>query len=178
MILIPGPVIAALTFPGVVIHELAHQLFCRRFGIPVYQVCYFQFGDPAGYVVHGITDNWRHQVLVSAGPFFLNSSFAAILAFPSALRSFHFSGAATPFDMLLLWFAMSVAMHAIPSTVDAKAMWQAVSAKKVSLLARVAVAPLVGLIFLLAIGSMFWLDLVYAVGVCLVLPTMLAQFLS
>ncbi len=175
---IPGSLIAAITFPGVVIHELAHQLFCRYFKIPVYQVCYFRFGNPSGYVVHAQTDNWIHQILVGAGPFFLNSVLGALLAFPSSLRAFEFSGAASTIDGILLWLGISIAMHAIPSTGDAKAMWNAVSGTRASFLAKLAVAPVVGLIFILAIGSVVWLDLLYGVGVSLALPKLLIAVLS
>lgn len=41
-----------LPFPGVMVHELAHQLFCRLMGVPVYEVKYFQFADTCGYVAH------------------------------------------------------------------------------------------------------------------------------
>lgn len=175
---IPGVVIAAITFPGVVIHELAHQLFCRYFKIPVYQVCYFRFGNPAGYVVHGQTDNWVHQVLIGAGPFFLNSILGALLALPSALRVFEFSGAASILDGVLIWLGVSVAMHAIPSNSDAKSMWQAVSGERASFLAKLGVAPVVGLIFLLAVGSIVWLDLVYGIAVSLAIPKLLVAVLA
>jgi hypothetical protein len=51
MFFIPGPLIALATFPGVIVHELAHQLFCRWFRIPVLNVCYF-----TGYPVTGHAD--------------------------------------------------------------------------------------------------------------------------
>lgn len=178
MFLVPGNIVAAMTFPGVVIHELAHQLFCRYFKIPVYQVCYFRVGNPAGYVIHGPTGNWVHSFFVGAGPFFLNSLLGAILAFPSALRVFEFTGAASMFDGVLIWLGVSIAMHAIPSTGDAKSMWQAVSGEKASVFAKLLVAPVVGLIFLLALGSVVWLDLLYGVGVSLAMPKILVAALT
>lgn len=177
MYLIPGTVIAVVTFPGVIIHELAHQLFCRHFRIPVFQVCYFRLGNPAVYVVHGETDNWVHGVLTAAGPFFLNSVLGAILAFPSVLRVFEFEGAASVLDMVLMWLGVSVAMHAIPSTTDARSMWHAVSGKKASLLAKMIVAPIVGVIFVLALGSVIWLDLFYGFFVLLAIPNILVAAL-
>ncbi len=41
MFFIPGPVIAALTFPGVIIHEAGHLFFCRLFKLQVFDVCFF-----------------------------------------------------------------------------------------------------------------------------------------
>lgn len=52
--IIPGFLISILTFPGVIVHEIAHQLFCRICGVAVLDVCYFKAGNPAGYVVHEI----------------------------------------------------------------------------------------------------------------------------
>ena len=152
---IPGSIISALTFPGVVIHELAHQLFCRFFNIPVYEVCYFRFGNPAGYVIHKETDHWFHQVLVGGGPFFINSILGALIAFPSALRVFEFDGATSFLDGVLIWLGVSIAMHAIPSIGDAKSMWMSVSGKNAPILATFVVGPIVGIIFLLALG---WTD--------------------
>lgn len=178
MFFIPGSIIAAATFPGVVIHELAHQLFCRLFRIPVYEVCYFRFGNPSGFVIHGQPRNWVHNVLVGAGPFFLNSTLGAILAFPSALRVFEFHGAGSVLDGILIWLGVAIAMHAIPSTGDAKSMWQSVSGNQAPFHAKLIVAPVVGLIFLLAAGSVFWFDLVYGVSVCLALPMILVSVLT
>jgi len=178
MFFIPGGIIAAVTFPGVVIHELAHQLFCRYFKVPVYQVCYFRFGNPSGYVVHAQPDKWTKNILIGVGPFFLNSILGAILSFPSALRVFEFKDAASPLDGVLIWLGVSIAMHAIPSTGDAKSMWQAVSGEKASVLAKVIVAPIIGLIYALAIGSVFWLDLLYGIGVSLALPKILVAVLT
>jgi len=52
MFFIPGPVIAFLTFPGVIVHEAAHLFFCKLFKLQVYDVCFLRFGNPAGYVIH------------------------------------------------------------------------------------------------------------------------------
>ena len=178
MFFIPGSVISVLTFPGVVVHELAHQLFCRYLKIPVYQVCYFRVGNPAGYVIHAQTSRWVHQVLIGSGPFFLNSLLGGLFAFPSALRGFEFNGAGSVIDAILIWLGVSIAMHAIPSTGDAKSMWLAVSGQKAPVLAKLGVAPLIGIIYLLAIGSVFWLDLLYGVAVSLALPKLLVAVLA
>jgi hypothetical protein len=57
-------------------------------------------------------------------------------------------------------------------------MWSAVYGKKTPLIAKLVVTPIVGLIFILALGSMIWLDLIYGVGVGLALPTLLVAVLS
>ena len=178
MFIIPGSVISVVTFPGIVIHELAHYLFCRFFKVPVFQVCYFRFGNPAGYVLHGKTKDWAHQVLLSAGPSFVNSLLGAFLAFPSALRVFEFDSDGTVLDGVLIWMGVSIAMHAIPSTGDAQSMWAAVSGKQVGIIVKICIAPIVGLLYLLRLGSVFWLDAIYGVAVCRAFPKLLVLLLS
>ena len=48
--IIPGFVISIITFPGVIVHELAHQLFCRWCKVPVYEVKYFQCKNPLYFI--------------------------------------------------------------------------------------------------------------------------------
>lgn len=69
MFFIPGFLITILTFPGVIVHELAHQIFCRICRVAVFDVCYFKFGNPAGYVVHEHPKNAYSQILIGIGPF-------------------------------------------------------------------------------------------------------------
>ena len=54
--IIPGVLISLITFPGVVIHELAHQILCLLCGLELYEVKYLQLINPNGYVVHESTD--------------------------------------------------------------------------------------------------------------------------
>jgi hypothetical protein len=48
---IPRILVSVLTFPGIIFHELGHQLFCKFTGVRVIKVRYFRFGNPAGYVL-------------------------------------------------------------------------------------------------------------------------------
>ena len=174
--IIPGQIISLATFPGVVVHELAHQLFCRFFKVDVYEVCYFRVGNPAGYVTHEPPKKWTQTVLIAAGPFFINSLMAAALAFPVVLK-FDFNSL-TISGVVLLWLAISIGMHAIPSTGDAKSMWKAVSGNKAPLLAKIIVSPIIAIIYLLSLGSFFWLDLIYGVLVSLIGPLALVQLIA
>jgi hypothetical protein len=73
MFFIPGFVISLATFPGVIVHEAAHLFFCKLFGLAVYDVCFFRVGNPAGYVIHEKTDDFRALFFVSMGPFVINT---------------------------------------------------------------------------------------------------------
>ena len=175
--IIPGPIISALTFPGVVVHEFAHETFCKFFKVPVYEVVYFRFGNPAGYVTHGKSDHWYQDVMIAAGPFFLNSLIGALLAFPVVINSpdletINFIGGG------FFWLSISIAMHAIPSTGDAKSMWKAVSGNKAPLIAKIIVSPIIAVIYLLSWGSFFWLDVIYGFCVCFIGPRLLIEVFS
>jgi len=93
MFFVPGILITIATFPGVIVHELAHQLFCRWFKVPVFKVVYFRVGNPAGYVQHEIITNKWQSMVVSVGPFFVNTITGALIAFPAALPVFKFDNA-------------------------------------------------------------------------------------
>ena len=175
--IIPGPIISALTLPGVVVHEFAHETFCKFFKVPVYEVVYFRFGNPAGYVSHGKSDYWYQDVIIAAGPFFLNSLIGALLAFPVVINSpdletINFVGG------VLFWLSISIAMHAIPSTGDAKSMWKAVSGNKAPLIEKIIVSQIIAVIYLLSWGSFFWLDVIYGFCVCFIGPRLLIEVFS
>jgi Putative zincin peptidase len=166
--IIPGFLITWLTFPGVIIHELAHQLFCLCTGTPVRQVCYFRFGNPAGFVIHDRPSSvWRH-ILIGIGPLFVNTA----LGFTIGLTALPWRENELVFGVLM-WLAVSIAMHSFPSTGDAKSIWAAIWHREAPLSARILATPLVGLIFVGAIGSFFWLDLAYGFGVVTGIPRLM-----
>src|SRR5438132_8661080 len=177
MFVIAGPLIALASFAGVIVHELAHQLFCRWFRVPVLEVCYFRVGNPAGFVIHEPPTKSHHSIFISIGPFLINTVLGAFIAFPAALPVIKF-GEGDLLDYLLIWLGVSMAMHAIPSTGDAKSLWQAVKRPGVSSQVRFTVAPVVGIIYLAALGRFFWLDLIYGVAVAIGLPTLLVAICS
>jgi hypothetical protein len=174
---VPGILITILTFPGVIVHELAHQLFCRWFKIPVFKVVYFQAASPAGYVLHETVPNKWHSILISVGPFFVNTILGAIIAFPAALPIFKFDNA-TPADYLLIYLGVSIAMHAFPSRGDAQAILDSIKEPGTSLWVKILAYPVVGVIYAGAIGSFFWLDLAYGVAIAIGLPTLLIALLA
>ncbi len=69
MFFIPGQLISIITFPGVIVHEYAHQLFCKITKTVVLDVCYFRVGNPAGYVVHENPRKLSSHLLIDIGPF-------------------------------------------------------------------------------------------------------------
>ncbi|CDK30425.1 metalloprotease family protein [Candidatus Babela massiliensis] len=124
--IIPGPIIALLTFPGVIVHEFAHKLFCDIFNVPVYYVNYFiPLSDQAGRVIHKNTDNFWTLFFISVAPLIVNSLLCMLFTFPFA--STYFLGTdtvwysnSTILNILITWLGYSIGFHAIPSNQDVK----------------------------------------------------------
>lgn len=107
-----------LTAPGVVAHELGHLIFCLTAGVKVHRVKLFGFGRTAGYVVHDEPREFFQGFLISFGPFLFNSLGALFLF--SLYQPPYFSWR----SILFLWLGFCLALHAIPSTGDARALFQ------------------------------------------------------
>jgi hypothetical protein len=168
--IIPGFLVALATFPGVIVHESAHFLFCKLRGVAVFDVCFLRVGNPAGYVVHERPQDFLSAFLISTGPFFINSLLCFIICFPVFLPLRVF-GVEDPVSYILMWLGLSIGMHAFPSTQDASVLWTEarIAAQHWNPLA-IATLPLVGVIYLANIGSIFWLDYLYGVLIGFGLP--------
>ena len=86
--MIPGFIITILTFPGVIVHELAHELVCALLGVRVRKVCYFRVGNPPGYVVHDSPETVMGHILIGTGPFLVNSVVGVVLGLVFAMGLF------------------------------------------------------------------------------------------
>jgi len=108
-----------LTSPGVMMHELSHLFFCVMARVKVWKVRLFRFGNPAGYVVHDEPKSFIQSFLITFGPLIINSSITIFL----------FSQFKEPYynwqSLVSLWLGFAIGMHAIPSTGDAKSLFQA-----------------------------------------------------
>jgi hypothetical protein len=174
---IPGILITLATFPGVIVHELAHQLFCRWFKVPVFKVVYFQAANPAGYVIHETPQSKWQSIVISIGPFIVNTVIGAVIALPAALPVFKLHNAG-PLDYLIIYLGVSIAMHAFPSRGDANVIWEMMKEKSTAWWIKLIGYPVVGLIYLGSIGSFFWLDLLYGIGVAVGLPDLIIQMIA
>jgi len=173
VILIPGIVIAIATFPGVIVHEAAHLFFCRVRKVAVFEVCFFRIGNPVGYVVHEKTDNFTTSLLISVGPFMINSLFCIVFCFP-AFVPVRIFGQVDPVSYFWIWLGISIGMHAFPSTQDARVLWEAAreAARAGNLIALVSF-PLVALIYVANLLSFLWFDTLYGLAIGLALPELL-----
>jgi len=175
---IPGFVISAITFPGVIVHELAHQLFCRLTKVAVIDVCYFRFGNPAGYVRHEIPKRASQTILISIGPFIVNTIIGGLIALPASIQILKFKDFSNFLYLLLAWLGISIVMHSFPSIGDAKSIWEIVTRKETNILAKIIGIPVALIIFLCSLGSVMWLDLLFGIGVAMFIPNLLIKLLA
>jgi hypothetical protein len=171
--MIPGILISIVTFPGVIVHEFAHLFFCKMRNVAVFKVCYFQFANPLGYVLHENTTNFNTTFLISMGPFFINTLLCLLICIP-AFIPVNFFGIEHPLSYFLIWLGVSIGMHAVPSNQDAKNIYQQAKeeVKNRNILAIVSF-PIIGLIYIFNILRFFWADLAYGVAIGVGVPSLL-----
>lgn len=178
MFFIPGPVIAALTFPGVIIHEAAHLFFCRLFKLQVFDVCFFRFGNPAGYVIHQQTENFTASFFVRMGPFFGNTLLCVVFCSAAFLPVWELK-VFDPLAYFFYWLGLSIGMHAFPSTQDLSNLWHQAPAfaKKGNLLAILSL-PLAGILVVANYARVVWADLGYGILVGVLGPIAIFKALA
>lgn len=171
---IPGQLISLVTFPGVIVHELAHEVACKLTKTPVYDVCYFRVGNPAGYVIHESNSNLHKNMFISIGPFLFNTLLGIILTFPVSLRILTFESGDF-LDFILFWLGFSVLMHAFPSSGDAKSMIKTLNSTPGHFISKMFYYPISALIWIGALGSIVWLDAIYSIAVATFIPMMIVR---
>lgn len=149
--------ISAITFAGVVFHEFGHKLFCDLTGVKVYRVCYFRFGNPAGYVVHERTKIFFQSFFIAVGPFISGTLFALLFFFIAENQT-----SVNWQQVLFIWLGFSVALNAFPSDTDAKSLWRDSNRQISSNLLAVIGYPFAIFIWIVNALSILWIDLIYA----------------
>ncbi len=178
MFFIPGWLISIVTFPGIIVHEAAHMLFCRLRRVPVLEVCFLRFANPPGYVIHEAPKDFTSNFLIAVGPFIVNTLLCLLLCFPSFLRVRVFD-LPDPLSYLMLWLGVSIGMHAFPSNQDASCLLEGAkaAARRLNPLALLSF-PLVVLIYIANFLRFFWFDYLYGFAVGLLLPELLLKRLA
>nr|WP_320020975.1 metalloprotease family protein [uncultured Draconibacterium sp.] len=147
-----------LTFVGVIFHEIGHLLFCRFCGVKIFEVCYFRFGNPSGYVIHEQPKYFIHSFLVTIGPFISGIIISAL-----SYTFSHYLEESLASKIVMIWFGGSVALHSFPSETDANDLWKDTNKHISNNLFAVIGYPFVLLIWLANWLSVFWIDLIYAI---------------
>ncbi len=169
--------VSLITFPGIIVHEIAHKFFCDIAKIPVYEVCYFQFGDPCGYVVHAPATRLQDSLLIALGPLVVNTVLCALLTFPAIfpITILSIQDGNVVF-LVLLWLGISIGMHAFPSNQDMKEFLTLVKQSH-----RTSPIFVFAQIFALSLRLVnvlrfVWIDALYAIAVSMVLPYIAMSF--
>lgn len=117
---IPGPIIALITFPGVIMHEIAHRFICDLLHIPVYDINYFSMDDKrSGHVYHEKTEHVIHAFLIGFAPLFINSFFCMIFTLPYSSTVYIAGDAVSNYTITFIyWVGLSMGAQAFPSNQD------------------------------------------------------------
>lgn len=173
MFFIPGELISILTFPGIIVHEFAHMLFCRIRKVAVFDACYFRVGNPAGFVVHENTSNFTSTFLISMGPFFVNTVLCLLICLP-AYMPIKFFNIDHPLSYFLIWLGVSIGMHAIPSNQDAENVYSQAKKKiKDKNILAIVSFPIIGVIYIFNILRFLWADVIYGVAIGIGIPSLI-----
>ena len=166
--------------PGVIIHELSHYIFCIIFNAKVLDVCYYNFRDSSGYVLHEQPKHLYQNVLISTAPFLINSFIGGLVAYPTIVNKLSTLGLVSLNwqDILRIIIAISIGMKAIPSKVDGLSIWNYVSNSNCNFLLKLfyllIITPLVLIILLINIGSYYLrIDLLYGICICFLGPKLI-----
>jgi len=166
MIIIPGFVISTLTFPGVILHEMAHKFFCDYYGVAVFKVEYFRISSKAGHVIHEPIFDPDHNAAIGLAPLVVNSIACMVLLTPYVfIWSFgtSFMWQVGFWDMFLIWVGISCGLSALPSKADLKHV-----SKDISAVYAFASVTAKGFNFLESLGAMLWMFLLTGFCYCLV----------
>jgi len=147
---------ALLTSPGVIVHELAHALFCLLGGVKIYKINLFRFQKVAGYVVHEEPKGFVSSLLISFGPLIVNS-YLAMFFFAQIRPSYNL------WNLLFTYLGVAIALQAIPSTGDAQALFTMANRNFWKNPLVLLFYPLVLVLYLLNLLKRFYFDWVYTI---------------
>jgi len=166
--------------PGVIAHEFSHHILCIIFNTKVIDVCYYNFKESSGYVLHDRPRHLYQNILISTAPFFFNSFLGGLTSYFSIIKKLSLSGLVglNWQDFLCLIISISIGMNAIPSKSDGLNIWNSVVDSNINLLLKIItkliISPLVILVLLANFGSSYLnIDLFYGVLVCFLGPILI-----
>ena len=169
----PLSVFSLAVFPGVLVRQVARQIFCRFLRVAIFDVRYL---EPGG-VVHEKPIWASQQILLVVGPFLVCSLLGALVAAPAAIPVVRL-GTGGPLEGAFLWVGFSLAVQAFPVPEEAKTLQRLLGDPHVVPVFRFAVLPIAALIALGTGGLSFWRKAIYALVVTLIIPNALIWLLS
>jgi hypothetical protein len=152
-----GFFIQVATFPGVIIHEFSHKLFCDFFKVRVIEVKYFQFRNPMGYVIHAPPNTYFKTFFICTAPLFIGT-ILSVLSFIFAQKAH-----SEYVNDLFLWLGISIAANAFPSRIDADILWRATLSEYKANIWTIVGFPVSALIYLINLLNYFCLNIIYGI---------------
>jgi hypothetical protein len=176
---ITGLIVAILTFPGVIVRQMAKQFLCYYFAIPVFSVRYFQPWPPVGVLQHEPPSSPLTGIMLIIGQAGINTLLGILIGGPAV---FSFFATDDPIwlkflELFFIWLGVSLAVHSFPTFKDAEGVKNSMMADRNPTWIRALGAPLVAVMYLGAVGSIIWLDVIYALLVVVGLPILLLETL-
>jgi hypothetical protein len=172
-----GAILTALTFPGVIVREGAHLLFCRTLHLAVFEVRFLGLKRPFGYVKHEPARDFGTALAETLGPFCLNTALCVMFSTAAFLPVWELK-IFDPMAYVFYWLGLSFGIHAFPASADLKHLWELTSpaAHRGNLLA-LAGYPLVALLYLVDFARAFWADAVFGIALGVLAPPALFHLL-
>lgn len=176
-ILVPSWLTSIITFPGVIMCEITRRFFYDIVEIPVYGICYFQFGNPAGYIVHGEVKGIKNSFLVTIGSLIANSFLCMILTLPTMFSIFFLEESSpAPVFIILAWIGFSIGIHAFPSNKSVDNFVDELKFNRQKRVPYFIALPFVLIIKLFNNLNIVWFNLFYAASLSSILPLLLNKF--
>ena len=171
--------------PGVITHEFSHHVFCIIFNAKVLEVCYYNFKDSSGYVLHERPKHLYQTLIISTSPFFCNSILGAMISYPSIIKKLSLLGLGglNWQDFLMIIISISMGMNAIPSKSDGLNIWNSLEQSDMNLLLKITtkliLTPLLLVLLIINIGSSnIKINLFYGICVCFLGPKLIDQIIN
>ena len=177
--LITGLIVAIFTFPGIILRLIVSRLLCRYLDIPFFKVTYFEPNRPIGTsVFEPPRSPWTAIVLIF-GPALANTLLGFLIGAPAVFAFFTYDE--TPLlsllDIFLVWLGVSLAVHSFPTFEHAKAIENTLQDSRNPGWVQWMGQFLSVFAYAGAVGSMFWLDVIYALVLVVGIPIILLEVL-
>ncbi|HOC96217.1 MAG TPA: metalloprotease family protein [bacterium] len=152
-------IFSLISLPGVVFHEFGHEMFCYFTGVKVIKVCYFQFKNPAGYVLHFKPKKYYQSFLISVGPFILGLIFSI---FFFLISKYYNSINNQFFEILFIWLGASIAINSFQSKEDIKVLFKETNNHIIKNPFVLLAYPVILVMFLFSLLNNLFINLIYA----------------
>ncbi|MDP9267077.1 MAG: hypothetical protein M3P27_01970 [Acidobacteriota bacterium] len=170
-----GIFLTALTFPGAMVREAAHLMFCRMFKLAIFDVRFLELAPPFGHVQHEHSNHFGAAAGETLGPFFINSALCVLFCWAVFLPVWELR-IFDPLAYLFYWLGFSMGVHALPGTADIKHLWKLApaAAKRGNVLALLTF-PLLAALRAVEFARAFWPGVAYAVALGVGVPLALVR---